>query len=103
MENETDPPAVLENETDPPAPLEKQTDPLAQFGLDAIDLRWTLKDIAAERSLMVNKQHLEQLIELGLVEMREDVPPSPLPGRTRPGRINGSGTLKPLWKPPKSH
>ena len=64
MENETDPPAVLENETDPPAPLEKQTDPLAQFGLDAIDLRWTLKDIAAERSLMVNKQHLAQLIEL---------------------------------------
>ena len=51
---------------------------MAQFGLDAIDLRWTLKDIAAERSLMVNKQHLEQLIELGLVEMREDVPPSPL-------------------------
>jgi hypothetical protein len=74
MENETDPPAVLENETDPPAPLEKQTDPLAQFGLDAIDLRWTLKDIAAERNLIVNKQHLEQLIELGLVEMREDVP-----------------------------
>ena len=73
MENETDPPAVLENETDPPAPLEKQTDPLAQFGRDAIDLRWTLKDIAAERSL-VNKQHLPQLIELGLVEMREDVP-----------------------------
>ena len=71
MENETDPPAVLENETDPP--LEKETDPLAQFGRDAIDLRWTLKDIAAERSL-VNKQHLPQLIELGLVEMREDVP-----------------------------
>jgi hypothetical protein len=23
---------------------------------------------------MINKQHLEQLIELGLVEMREDVP-----------------------------
>ena len=54
--------------------MEDETDPLAQFGLDAIDLRWTLKDIAAERSLMVNKQHLAQLIELGLVEMREDVP-----------------------------
>ena len=63
----------MENETDPPAQLENETDPLAQFGLDAIDLRWTLKDIAAERSL-VNKQHLPQLIELGLVEMREDVP-----------------------------
>ena len=45
MENETDPAAVLENETDPPAPLEKETDPLAQFGLDAIDLRWTLKTL----------------------------------------------------------
>ena len=55
----------MENEIDPPAPSEKQTDPLAQFGLDAIDLRRTLK--------MVNKQHLEQLIDLGLVEMREDV------------------------------
>jgi hypothetical protein len=72
MENETDPPAQLEN--GPPTQLENETDPLAQFGLDAIDLRWTLKHIAAKRSLMVNKQHLPQLIELGLVEMREDVP-----------------------------
>ena len=54
--------------------MEDETDPLAQFGLDAIDLRWTLKDIAAERSGMIDKQHLAQLIELGLVEMREDVP-----------------------------
>jgi hypothetical protein len=64
----------MQNETDPPAQLEKEIDPLAQFGLDAIDLRRTLKDIAAERSLKVKKQHLTQLIELGLVEMREDVP-----------------------------
>ena len=64
----------MENETDPPARLENETDLLAQFGLDAIDLRWTLKDIAGKRSLMVNKQHLAQLTELGLVEMREDVP-----------------------------
>ena len=64
----------MENETDPPAQLENETDPLAQFGLDAIDLRWTLKDIAGKRSLMVNQQYLAQLIELGLVEMREDVP-----------------------------
>ena len=64
----------MENETDPPAVLEKETDSLAQFGLDAIDLRWTLKDIAAKRNLLVNKQHLAQLTELGLVEMREDVP-----------------------------
>ena len=51
-----------------------EPDVLAQFGLDAIDLRWTLKDIAGKRHLMVNKQHLAKLIELGLVEMREDVP-----------------------------
>ena len=54
--------------------MENVTDPLAQFGLDAIDLRWTLMDISAERSRLINKQHLVQLIELGLVEMREDVP-----------------------------
>ena len=54
--------------------MENEADPLAQFGLDAIDLRWTLKDVAAKRSLMVGKQHLARLIELGLVEMREDVP-----------------------------
>jgi hypothetical protein len=54
--------------------MEDETDPLAQFGLDAIDLRWTLKDIAAKRVSMINQQHLAQLIELGLVEMREDVP-----------------------------
>ena len=54
--------------------MEDETDALAQFGLDAIDLRWTLKDIDAKRSGMINKQHLARLIELGLVEMREDVP-----------------------------
>ena len=64
----------METETDPPTQLGKERDPLAQFGLDAIDLRWTLKDIAAKRNLFVNKQHLAQLTELGLVEMREDVP-----------------------------
>ena len=54
--------------------MEDDLDPLAQFGLDAIELRWTLKDIAVQRSMMINQQHLAQLIELGLVEMREDVP-----------------------------
>ena len=54
--------------------MENETDPLAHFGLDAIDLRWTLKDIAAKRKLMINKQHLAQLIDLGLVEMRDDAP-----------------------------
>ena len=51
-----------------------ETDPLAHFGLDAIDLRWTLKDIASKRKWIINQAHLEKLIELGLVEMREGVP-----------------------------
>ena len=37
---------------------ENETDPLAHFGLDAIDLRWTLMDIAARRSRLISKQHL---------------------------------------------
>jgi hypothetical protein len=54
--------------------MENETDPLARFGLDAIDLRWTLKDIAANRTWIINKEHLAQLIDLGLVEMRDDAP-----------------------------
>jgi hypothetical protein len=54
--------------------MNDETDPLAQFGLDAIDLRWTLKDIAARRSWMINKDHLAKLIDLDLVELREDIP-----------------------------
>jgi hypothetical protein len=54
--------------------MNDETDPLAQFGLDAIDLRWTLKDIASKRKWMINQDHLAKLIELGLVEMREGVP-----------------------------
>jgi hypothetical protein len=54
--------------------MENETDPLRQFGLDAIDLRWTLKDIAAKRAWILNKDHLAKLIDLGLVEMRENVP-----------------------------
>jgi hypothetical protein len=54
--------------------MNDEVDPLAQFGLDAIDLRWTLRDIAARRSWMINKEHLAKLIELGLVAMRGEVP-----------------------------
>ena len=54
--------------------MNEKNDPLVQFGLDAIDLRWTLKDIASNRSWIINKDHLPKLIELGLVEMRDDVP-----------------------------
>jgi hypothetical protein len=38
--------------------MENDPDPLAQFGLDAIHLGWTLKDIAAKRAWIINKQHL---------------------------------------------
>jgi hypothetical protein len=54
--------------------MENDPDPLAQFGFDAIDLRWTLKDIDGKRHSLINKQHLAKLIDLGLVEMSEDVP-----------------------------
>ena len=51
-------------------------DPLSQFGLEAIDLRWTLKDIIAKRWTLtpLNPGHLTRLIDLGLVEMRVDQP-----------------------------
>jgi len=54
--------------------MENEPDPLAQFGLDTIGLRWTLKDIAAKRSWIINQHHVAQLIDLGLVEMRENTP-----------------------------
>ena len=43
--------------------------------LRAIDLIWTLRDIKAKRTLLPpDPGHLRELIELGLVEMRDDVP-----------------------------
>ena len=43
--------------------------------LRAIDLIWTLRDIKAKRTLLpIDPNHLRELIELGLVEMRDDVP-----------------------------
>ncbi len=55
--------------------MENAVDPLVRFGLDAIDLRWTMKDIASKRWHMpLNEAHLAQLIELGLVEIRDDSP-----------------------------
>jgi hypothetical protein len=49
-------------------------DPLANLDLkEAIDLRWTLRDIKAQRWLVcpVNPSHLEKLAALGLVEIRD--------------------------------
>ena len=54
--------------------MDDNEDPLARFGLDAIDLRWTMKDIAGKRWFILNHTHVSQLIELGLVEMRDDRP-----------------------------
>lgn len=56
--------------------MQDSDDPLAQFGLEAIDLRWTLKDIAAKRWTLtpLDPAHLDRLIGLGLVEMRDGVP-----------------------------
>jgi hypothetical protein len=51
--------------------------PFANFDLDrAITLRWTLRDIKAKRLKLspVSDADLRTLIDLGLVEMRDDVP-----------------------------
>ena len=68
--------------------MENEPDPLAEFGLDAIDLRWTLKDIAAKRTWIINEQHLAQLIDLDLVEIREDVPHLTIAGQNTMWRDN---------------
>jgi hypothetical protein len=50
---------------------------LAGLGLDtAIHLRWVLRDIKAKRTKLspVSPDDLRTLIEMGLVEMRDDVP-----------------------------
>ena len=56
-------------------------------------------DIAAERSRLINKQHLAQLIELGLSRCGKMFRTSPLPARTRPGRINEHQPAYALGKP----
>jgi hypothetical protein len=51
--------------------------PFADFDLErAIALRWTLRDIKAKRLKLspVSDSDLKTLIDLGLVEMRDDVP-----------------------------
>ena len=43
--------------------------------LRSIDPVWSLRDIKAKRTLLpVDPDHLRELIDLGLVEMRDDVP-----------------------------
>jgi hypothetical protein len=51
--------------------------PLLQFGLDrAIALRWTLRDIKAKRLKWspISEADLSTLIDLELIEMRDDGP-----------------------------
>lgn len=51
--------------------------PFADFDLErAIALRWTLRDIKAKRLKLspVGDSDLKTLIDLGMVEMRDDVP-----------------------------
>jgi hypothetical protein len=46
--------------------MENEPDPLAQFGLDAIDLRWTLKDIASKRfSMLAGLRTRRSVFEIG--------------------------------------
>jgi hypothetical protein len=51
--------------------------PFAEFGLErAIALRWTLRDIKAKRLKLspVSEDDLTALTELGLIEIRDNVP-----------------------------
>jgi hypothetical protein len=54
-----------------------QESPFAQLSLErAIALRWTLRDIRAKRLKLspISAADLSTLTELGLIEMRDDVP-----------------------------
>ncbi len=43
--------------------------------LRAIDLVWTLRDIKAKRTLLpIDPDHLQELVGLGLVEIRDEAP-----------------------------
>jgi hypothetical protein len=62
---------------DCPSMTDDNKNPLLQIGLErAIGLRWTLRDIKAKRLKMspISAADLSTLIDLGLVEMRENVP-----------------------------
>jgi hypothetical protein len=56
---------------------QSNSDPLQHLELrEAIDLRWTMRDIRAKRWKLapINRAHLEKLRELGLVEIRDGLP-----------------------------
>jgi hypothetical protein len=57
--------------------MTENPNPLANVSVErAIDVRWMLRDIKAKRTKLspVSDSDLRALIELGLVEMRDDVP-----------------------------
>jgi hypothetical protein len=57
--------------------VEQTSSPLAGLDLDtAIRLRWALRDIKAKRTKLTpgSPSDLKTLIEMGLVEMRDDAP-----------------------------
>lgn len=57
--------------------MSDSANPFGVFDLErAIALRWTLRDIKAKRFKMfpVAENDLQTLIDLGLVEIREDTP-----------------------------
>jgi hypothetical protein len=70
--------ASLEAEREHEVPLADQLhSPLAGLDLDtAIRLRWALRDIKAKRTKLtpVSPSDLKTLMEMGLVEMRDDAP-----------------------------
>jgi hypothetical protein len=57
--------------------MEKSDSPMAGLDLDTvIRLRWALRDIKGKRTKLtpVSPDDLRTLIEMGLIEMRDDVP-----------------------------
>jgi hypothetical protein len=67
---------------------------LAGLSLErAIHLRWVLRDIKAKRTKLspVSPDDLEALIEMGLVEMQDDIPELTGEGHRALGRTEGEG------------
>jgi hypothetical protein len=70
------PAAEAERENEPTI-TNQPLSPLASLDLDtAIRLRWALRDIKGKRTKLtpVNRDDLRTLLEMALVEMRDDVP-----------------------------
>jgi hypothetical protein len=55
---------------------DQPNEPLAALSIDTIHFRWLLRDIKAKRTkfLPVNPDDLRTLTEMGLIEMRDQLP-----------------------------